>query len=47
MQQPPVHLYVVTNDHHRDGPGLLHRLANLATMIKARLRLDSGYIEWN
>lgn len=39
--------HVVTNDHSEDGPGLLHRLANAWTMVRARLGLDSGYITWN
>lgn len=37
----------VTDDHHREGLGLLHRLRNRMTMVRAWLRLDSGYIEWN
>lgn len=52
MQQPRAYqvLYdfgTVTDDHGEDGPGLLRRLANLVTMVRARLHRDSGHIQWN
>lgn len=47
MQQIPPTYLAVTHDRRGYRAGLLRRWLNLTTMIRARLRRDSGFIAWD